>query len=172
MSEHSVPSLSAQPAIAELDVLWITAGLSCDGDSVSITAATQPSLEDVLLGALPGLPKVNLHHPLLSTEAGEDFLAPFRAAARGQHPRPFMLVVEGSIPNEKIKQEGFWAALGVDPETGQPITTCQWIDELAPHAFAVVAAGTCATYGGIHAMSGNPTGAMGLCDYLGWEWTS
>jgi hydrogenase small subunit len=36
---------------------------------------------------------------------------------------------------------------------------------LAPHAWAVVAAGTCAT-GGIHAMSGNPTGAMGLPDYL------
>jgi hydrogenase small subunit len=37
---------------------------------------------------------------------------------------------------------------------------------------AVVAAGTCATYGGIHAMAGNPTGAMGVPDYLGWDWTS
>ena len=34
-------------------------GLGCDGDSVSITAATQPSIEDVVLGAIPGLPKVN-----------------------------------------------------------------------------------------------------------------
>jgi hypothetical protein len=37
---------------------------------------------------------------------------------------------------------------------------------------AVVAAGTCSSYGGIHAMEGNPTGAMGLCDYLGWAWRS
>jgi len=36
----------------------------------------------------------------------------------------------------------------------------------------VVAAGTCATYGGIHAMQGNPTGCMGLPDYLGWQWKS
>ena len=36
----------------------------------------------------------------------------------------------------------------------------------------MVAAGTCATYGGIHAMAGNPTGAMGLADYLGWNWRS
>jgi hydrogenase small subunit len=36
----------------------------------------------------------------------------------------------------------------------------------------VVAAGTCATYGGIHAMAGNPTGSMGLADYLGWGWRS
>jgi hydrogenase small subunit len=32
--------------------------------------------------------------------------------------------------------------------------------------------GTCATYGGIHAMAGNPTGAMGVPDYLGWDWRS
>ena len=53
--------------------------------------------------------------------------------------------------------------------TGQPITTNEWIDRLAPKAVAVVAIGTCATYGGIHAMEGNPTGAMGLADYLGWD---
>jgi hydrogenase small subunit len=28
------------------------------------------------------------------------------------------------------------------------------------------------TYGGIHAMEGNPTGCMGLADYLGWDWKS
>ena len=41
---------------------------------------------------------------------------------------PFVLVVEGSIPNEKIKSEGYWAALGTNKKTGQPITTCEWID--------------------------------------------
>ena len=46
-----------QPAVKEVHVLWITAGLGCDGDSVSITAATQPSIEDVVLGAIPGLPR-------------------------------------------------------------------------------------------------------------------
>jgi hydrogenase small subunit len=81
-------------------------------------------------------------------------------------------VVEGSIPNEKIKTEGYWAAFGCDQETGQPIPTCDWIDRLAPRAWAVVAMGTCATYGGIHAMAGNPTGCMGLPDYLGWKWKS
>ena len=36
----------------------------------------------------------------------------------------------------------------------------------------MVAIGTCATYGGIHAMAGNPTGCMGLADYLGWDFRS
>ena len=80
--------------------------------------------------------------------------------------------MEGSIPDETNKEEGYWASFGTDQSTGQPITTCEWIDRLAPKAWAVMAAGTCATYGGIHAMEGNPTGCMGLPDYLGWQWKS
>ena len=153
--------------IEEIDVLWITGGLSCDGDTISMTAAGQPAIEDVLLGNIPGLPKVRLFNPVLAYESGEAFLRRFRDAAEGLSSVPFILVVEGSIPNENIKSEGYWAAFGQDPETGQPIPTCTWIDRLAPRAWAVVAAGTCATYGGIHAMQGNPTGCMGLADYLG-----
>jgi hydrogenase small subunit len=155
-------------AVKEVHILWITAGLSCDGDSVSVTAAMQPSIEDVILGAIPGLPKVHLHNPVLCYEVGDEFMKFFYDAEEGKLD-PFVLVVEGSIPNENIKAEGYWAAMGTDRATGQPITTCEWIDRLAPKAFAVVAIGTCATYGGIHAMQGNPTGAMGLADYLGWN---
>ncbi len=59
------------PDVAEVHIIWMTGGLSCDGDSVSITAATQPSIEDVVLGAIPGLPKVHLHNPVLAYENGE-----------------------------------------------------------------------------------------------------
>jgi hydrogenase small subunit len=53
------------PGVDEVHILWISEGMSCDGDSVSVTAAGQPSIEDVLLGAIPGLPKVNLHNKVL-----------------------------------------------------------------------------------------------------------
>jgi hydrogenase small subunit len=159
------------PAVKEIHVLWMTSGLSCDGDSVSVTAASLPSIEDIVMGAIPGLPKVHLHNPVLAVEVGNDFLQYWFQAAAGKLD-PFVLVLEGSVPNEDIKEEGYWAAFGTDPKTGQPITTNTWIDRLAPKAAAVIAAGTCATYGGIHAMQGNPTGAMGLADYLGWDWKS
>src|SRR6478752_9220881 len=159
------------PDVKEVHVLWMTSGLSCDGDSVSTTAATLPSIEDIVLGAIPGLPKVHLHNPVLAYEVGDDFMKYWHLAAEGKL-EPFVLVLEGSVPNEKIKKEGYWAAMGTDPATGQPITTNEWIDRLAPKAWAVIAAGTCASYGGIHAMEGNPTGAMGLCDYLGQTWKS
>src|SRR6187399_1060597 len=89
------------PAVSDVHILWITAGLGCDGDSVSITAATQPSVEDVVLGAIPGLPKVHLHNPVLAYEVGDDFMTYWYKAEAGELD-PFVLVVEGSIPNEKI----------------------------------------------------------------------
>ena len=83
-----------------------------------------------------------------------------------------MLVIEGSIPNENINGEGYWTSFGNDEATGEPLTLNWWIDQLAHKAWGVVAIGTCATYGGIHAMAGNPTGTMGLADYLGWDFRS
>ena len=159
------------PNVAEVHVIWMTTGLGCDGDSVSVTAASLPSIEDIVMGNIPGLPKVHLHNPVLAYEVGDDFMEYWFKAAAGKLD-PFVLILEGSVPNEKIKKEGYWAAMGTDPDTAQPITTNEWIDRLAPKALAVVACGTCATYGGIHAMEGNPTGAMGLADYLGWGWKS
>ncbi|MDQ3137330.1 MAG: hydrogenase expression protein HypE [Gemmatimonadota bacterium] len=149
----------------------MTTGQGCDGDSVAMTSATNPSIEDIIHGIIPGMPKVIVHTPVLAYENGAEFMQAWYDAEAGKLD-PFVLILEGSVPNEKIKKEGFWAAMGVDPKTGQPITTNEWLDRLAPKAAAVVAAGTCATYGGIPAMKNNPTGAMGLPDYLGWGWKS
>src|SRR3954453_15216413 len=130
----TVPDTSAP----ELHILWINAGLSCDGDSVAVTSATQPSIEEIVLGALPGLPKVAVHWPLIDYECGPDkgadtFIEWFFKADRGELD-PFVLVVEGSIPNEAIKSEGYWCGFGNNPETGQPMTTSEWLDRLTPNA--------------------------------------
>ncbi len=157
--------------VQEVNILWTPDGMSCDGDSVSVTNATLHSIEDVILGAIPGLPKVNLYNRVLAYHNGDELMKYFYDAWEGRLD-PFVLVVEGSIPNEKIHSEGYWTAIGYDKQTGQPITLNEWLDRLTPKAWAVVACGTCAAYGGIHAMQGNPTGSMGLADYLGWKWRS
>jgi hydrogenase small subunit len=163
----------ASSGVEEVHILWISEGMSCDGDTVSITAGTLPSIEEVVLGLIPGLPKVHLHNKVLDpTLGGEEFLKPFRAAWRGELDAPYVLVIEGSIPNEEINGDGYWTSFGNDELTGEPITLNEWIDKLAPGAWGVVAVGTCAAYGGIHAMAGNPTGSMGLADYLGWDFRS
>ncbi len=71
------------PAIAEVHILWLT-----QGRVVTVTRSRsprlQPSIEDVILGAIPGLPKVQLHIPVLAYEVGDDFMAPYHQAARGE----------------------------------------------------------------------------------------
>ena len=170
------PAPAPEPEAPTIHILWMNGGLGCDGDSVALTAATQPSIEEIVLGALPGLPTLAVHWPLIDFECGpqegaDTFIEWWYKAERGEID-PFVLVVEGSIPNEAIKKEGYWCGFGNNFETGQPMTTSEWLDRLAPKALAIVCVGTCATYGGIHAMAGNPTGAMGVPDYLGWGWKS
>src|SRR6201989_544225 len=152
-------------------VLWITVGLSCEGDSVAMTAATNPSLEDIITGAIPGMPRVVVHNQVLAYETGDDYIQAWFDAEAGKLD-PFVLVVEGSLGNEKINGAGHWTGFGVKPTDVPSITVNAWVDGLAPKAAAVVAVGTCATYGGIPAMANNPTGAMGVRDYLGWNWKS
>ena len=163
--------LHNQKPIEEMFIVWITAGLGCDGESVALTAATQPSIEDLVLGGLPFIAKVHLINPFYSYENAGEYIRYLDLAANGELS-PFILVIEGSIPDEDNKTAGYWATLGTDAFSGQPILTTDWIDRLVPEAWAVVAVGTCASYGGIHAVEGNPTGAMGLPDYLGWDWRS
>jgi len=165
-----IPNQNATEAVTA-HVLWMTTGLSCEGDSVAMTGATNPSVEDIITGAIPGMPRVVVHNTVLAYEQGAEFMQAWYDAEAGKLD-PFVVVLEGSLGNEKINGNGYWTAMGVNPSNGQPITTNEWIDRLSPKAAACVAIGTCATYGGIPAMKGNATGAMGLADYLGWKWKS
>lgn len=155
---------------------WL-AGMSCDGCSIAVVGATSPSAEMLMAGTIPGVPKVVLHHPVLAVEAGEAFVENFRMAERGELGAPYVVIYEGSVPDERIAEKtgGYWSALGADeaPDGQQkPIPTATWLSRLAPNAAAVIAIGTCATWGGIPAAAGNPTGSMAVMDFLGADYRS
>jgi hydrogenase small subunit len=154
---------------------WL-AGMSCDGCSVSVTGATSPSVESLLLGTVPGLPKLILYHPVLAAEAGETFVQAYQGAAEGKLDAPYVVILEGSVPDESISGDGYWSAMGAghigDREDIQPIPIAEWLRRLAPGAAAAIAIGTCATWGGIPSAIGNPTGAMSLMDFLGADYRS
>ncbi|MFP5363552.1 MAG: hydrogenase expression protein HypE [Thermoleophilia bacterium] len=159
-------------------VFWI-AGMSCDGCSIAASGATNPSVEDLLLGRIPNLPKVVLHHPVLSPGAGTEFIRPFRLAVEGKLGAPYVVVLEGSVPDDQAfpTEHGYFSAMGAggfDPEseTDQPNRVTDWLWKLAPGAAAYVAIGTCATWGGIPAAAGNITGSMSLTDFLGKDYRS
>src|SRR5438128_10935055 len=111
---------------------WL-AGMSCDGCSVAVTGATAPSVEDLLLGRLPGVPRLVLHHPVVSVEAGEAFVKNYELAAEGKLNAPYVVIYEGSIANEELAKEtgGYWSAMGIsadsDPYEGKLISTAEWL---------------------------------------------
>jgi len=155
---------------------WL-AGMSCDGCSISVVGATAPSAEALMAGTLPGIPRVILHHPVLSVEAGAAFVENFRMAERGELGAPYVVIFEGSVADERIaaKTGGYWSALGAEEladGSHRPIPTATWLARLAPKAAATIAIGTCATWGGIPAAVGNPTGSMAVMDFLGKDYRS
>ena len=97
-------------------VLWMTTGLSCEGDSVAMTSAMNPSLEDIITQAIPGMPRIVVHNQVIAFEVGDEYIQAWFDAEEGKLD-PFVLVVEGSVGNEDINGEGFWTGFGVNPST-------------------------------------------------------
>jgi hydrogenase small subunit len=132
--------------------------------------AAEPGIEDLILGTVPNAPPVTVIHPALAVESGDDYRAWLERAAEGELA-PFILVLEGSVADESLAGEGTFTRLGLQPD-GEPMTVEMWIDRLAPQAEAVVAIGSCASWGGIPSAAGGVIGARGLGDYLGPEFNS
>ncbi len=169
-----------------LNIVWLQAQ-TCSGDTIALLDAVDPSLVDMLLGQAIGLPKIELvFHPTLIAKWGIHHIPPKEIgkiaiewnavsvlddAIEGKLD-PYILVVEGSIPNEDMAKRygGYFCSLG--ERYGEVIYSEDYLKKLAENAIAVVAVGTCASFGGIPAGRPNPTGARGVYDVLGHNWKS
>ncbi|MDX1657191.1 MAG: hypothetical protein R3343_00075 [Nitriliruptorales bacterium] len=148
-------------------IVWVHGG-GCDGCTMSVLGATSPRLEELVSGRLTRS-EISVVHPHLVVEAGDAYVAALDAARHGQSD-PYVLVVEGSMFDEALAGAGTFSRLG--QRDGVPVTVEQWVSDLAPGAAAVVAIGTCATWGGIPAARGNVTGAGGVDQVLGADYES
>jgi hydrogenase small subunit len=165
-----------QGPITEVHAFWL-AGMSCDGCSIAAVGAQNPTVEQLVSGSIPGLPKIVLHHPVLSVTAGHEFMKAHHLAKEGKLGAPYVIICEGSIADETIAGAfgGYWSAMGVEyleDGTAKPIPTAHWVRDLAKGAAAVIAVGTCATWGGVPAAAGNVTNAMSVMDFLGKDYLS
>lgn len=156
---------------------WLS-GMSCDGCSIAALGGTEPSVEELQTGALPGMPVLVLYHHVLTIESGDHFTSQIQKAANGELDAPYVIIYEGSIADENLTVHGEpWSAEGAVPlwgpsEERRGVPTAEWVRRMAPGAAAAIAIGTCATWGGIPASAGNPTGAMSLMDFLGKDYRS
>jgi len=131
-------------------VIWLQ-GASCTGCSISLLNSVEPAIEKVLLDVIS-----LRYHPNISAGQGHLVSEVFdetAAKARGQ----FILVIEGGIP---LKDKGVYCTIA--EKNNKELTMLEAVNTLSNAAFAVIAAGNCASYGGIPAAAPNPTGVVGV----------
>ncbi len=129
-------------------VLWLQTG-SCGGDTMSLLCADSPSLEALVTEYGIDL----LWQPSLSLGPAGRLDALIDAILEDRQALD-VLCVEGSIVTGP-DGSGMY-----DPYRGR--SKMSLIRELAAKAAYVVAMGTCAAYGGVHAAPPNPTDSLGL----------
>ncbi|HEX6543380.1 MAG TPA: hydrogenase small subunit [Ktedonobacterales bacterium] len=122
----------------------------CAGNTESALRASHPSFADIVLDLLSW----NYHETVMAPagKAAEKSLSDTVAQYKGK----YLAVVEGSIP---LNAGGIYCTIG-----GR--TAIDIAREVCGNAYATIAAGTCAAFGGIPAAAGGLTGAVGVADAL------
>jgi len=124
-------------------VIWLSFQ-ECTGCTESLTRSFSPTLESLIFNAI----SLDYHHTLqaASGTAAEEA----REQAMKENYGKYLVVVDGSIPT---RHGGVYSTIA-----GK--TNIDILKETAKGAAAIVAVGTCASFGGIPYANPNPTGAV------------
>jgi hydrogenase small subunit len=142
--------------VFEIPAIWIQAA-GCTGCSISLLNADYPNIKNVLIDEVVPQKHVNLRfHPNIMAGQGEGVLELLINTKR-EKKKGYVLIVEGAIPT---KDNGIYGVIG--EKNGKPITILSWVLELSESALAVIAFGSCATFGGIPKGKPNPTGCKSV----------
>ena len=149
---------SFTPLVAEaaelmnrVPVVWIELQ-DCAGNSEAFLRSDGPKIDEIILD-------------IISLEFHETLMAPSGHQAEKQledaiehFKGKYILFVEGSVPKGI---NGHFGTIGAKAET-----FIDHLQRLAKDAAAVVAVGSCATFGGVPAAAPNPTDAVGVMDVV------
>jgi len=130
-------------------VIWLSFQ-ECTGCTESITRAHSPSIEDLIFDFI----SLDYHHTLMNA-SGEAAEAA-RLAAMQENAGEYIVVVDGSVP---LKDDGIYSCIA-------GMSNLQMLEETVRDAFAVIAVGSCAAFGGIPGAAPNPTGAVPIAQLV------
>jgi len=143
-------------AVKILPVVWLQ-GAGCTGCSVSVLNAVSPKIQNLLLDEIvPGQQLSLLFHATIMAGQAEPVIKVLKDTETNRKGG-YVLVVEGSVPTA---ENGAYCSIGI--HNGKHQTILQSVQDMGRNALAVLAVGTCATYGGIPAARPNPTGCKGV----------
>jgi len=129
-------------------VIWLSFQ-ECTGCTESLTRAHSATIENLIFDSI----SLDYHHTLQAA-AGHGAEDARETAMKENHGK-YLLVVDGSIP---MGNPGYSTIAG--------ISNYDMLMEAADGAAAIIAVGTCATYGGIPHANPNPTGAVSVGDLI------
>ncbi len=138
--EDTAAGVKARPS-----VIWLHFQ-ECTGCSESMLRAEHPTLEKLILEII----SLDYHETLFAAAGHQAEEA--RKHAMELNKGKYILVVEGAIP---MKDGGVYCKVG-----GQ--TAIELTKECAKDAAAIIAIGSCASWGGMPSTGPNPTGASGV----------
>lgn len=130
-------------------VIWLHFQ-DCTGCTETLLRTSKPDLADLILQVI----SLDYHETLMAA-CGHQAEAALDKAIKDNAGK-FVLVVEGSIPT---KDQGVYMKLA-----GKPALNV--LQDVAAKAGAVIAIGSCASWGGIPSADPNPTGAVGVDDII------
>jgi hydrogenase small subunit len=125
-------------------IIWLSFQ-ECTGCTESLTRAHTTTIESLIFDAI----SLDYHHTLQAA-SGHNAETARKAAIKDNYGK-YLLVVDGSIP---LGNPGYSTIAG--------ISNLDMLVETAKGAAAIIAVGTCASYGGIPHANPNPTGAVSV----------
>jgi len=146
--------------VKEIPLVWLAAS-SCTGCSVSLLNSASPGIKNILVDqVIPGV-HINLRfHQTIMAGAGEQVIKALEDTA-AEKKDGYVLAVDGAIP---MGDKAAWCVMG--ERDGKPVNMETRFEELARDALAILAVGTCSSFGGIPAADPNPSNAQPLSKVL------
>jgi hydrogenase small subunit len=137
---------------SRLPIIWIEAGV-CTGCAVTLLGSIEPTIESVL-----PLLRLEFQETLMDRSGAStmDRLLAISSELSGK----FLLIVDGTVPTGPSAPA---TTLGVTSEDYE-LTAQDLVTHLAQRAAAILALGTCASFGGITAAAPNPANHRPVSD--------
>jgi hydrogenase small subunit len=150
---------AAGSSVDEIPLIWMQTG-ACTGCSVSTLNSLSPSIRNILLDeVIPGKHLSLRFHATVMASEGDKAVEALKQTALLKGG--YILVVEGAV---STKDNGIYCQIGEENDRG--ITGLEHVQNLSQDAMAVIALGTCASYGGIPSAAPNPTGCVSVTEVL------
>ncbi len=130
-------------------VIWLSFQ-ECTGCTESLTRSNNPTLEDLIFDFI----SLDYHHTLQA--ASGDAAEEARHQSMVDNKGKYIVIVDGSVP---VKDGGIYSTIAGHANVDM-------LHETVQDAFAVIAVGTCATFGGLPYAKPNPTGAVPISDLV------